>query len=369
MGLQSASKSSACVKVMGEVCGRRVSLVELPALYGKSPQGVMELSNTCISLCEPEGVHAFILVLRVGPPTDEDKKELEIIKDTFSSRVNDFIVSLFTLDSDITAPDVVQPLKKNSEIQEFLRSCGGRYVVLNIKERQQISEVLDTVDRMEGEGPRSFTKDKFVMGQMEKVLRLQAELQNLTQRGGEEGRRKQVEDRERQEKEVWRKQEESMKTLSTVINELKSDRERNLRAVMDEFISKAREDRMKEWEEDERKWRIKRPASEKRVKLEREEREIAESKLELRRRERESEREAWNKERQDISERKRQDETDLQQLKTQQNKTQRNLWILLLIFLSFLLVLYIFLSLTITKDKSPVWYSVGVFTSSLLLFF
>ncbi|XP_033182040.1 GTPase IMAP family member 7-like [Anabas testudineus] len=46
----------------------------------------MEESFRCISLCDPEGVHAFILVLPVGPLTDEDKGELETIQNTFSSR-------------------------------------------------------------------------------------------------------------------------------------------------------------------------------------------------------------------------------------------------------------------------------------------
>nr|XP_024656822.1 uncharacterized protein LOC101478136 [Maylandia zebra] len=73
--LHSASNSSECVKHQGEVCGRWVSLVELPALYGKPQEAVMEESFKCISLCDPEGVHAFILVLPVAPLTDEDKGE------------------------------------------------------------------------------------------------------------------------------------------------------------------------------------------------------------------------------------------------------------------------------------------------------
>nr|XP_024657646.1 GTPase IMAP family member 8-like [Maylandia zebra] len=42
--LHSASNSSECVKHQGEVCGRWVSLVELPALYGKPQKEVMEES-------------------------------------------------------------------------------------------------------------------------------------------------------------------------------------------------------------------------------------------------------------------------------------------------------------------------------------
>uniref|UniRef100_A0A8P4G4Y0 AIG1-type G domain-containing protein n=1 Tax=Dicentrarchus labrax TaxID=13489 RepID=A0A8P4G4Y0_DICLA len=64
----SVSNSSECVKHQGEVCGHWVSLVELPALYGKPQEAVMEESLRSISLCDPEGVHAFILVLPVGSP-------------------------------------------------------------------------------------------------------------------------------------------------------------------------------------------------------------------------------------------------------------------------------------------------------------
>uniref|UniRef100_A0A3Q0RV15 AIG1-type G domain-containing protein n=1 Tax=Amphilophus citrinellus TaxID=61819 RepID=A0A3Q0RV15_AMPCI len=101
------TSSSECVKHQGEVCGHWVSLVELPALYGKPQETVMEESLRCISLCDPEGVHAFILVLPVAPLTDEDKGELETIQNTFSSRVNDFTMILFTVESDPTDPAVV----------------------------------------------------------------------------------------------------------------------------------------------------------------------------------------------------------------------------------------------------------------------
>nr|XP_024657213.1 GTPase IMAP family member 8-like [Maylandia zebra] len=150
--LHSASNSSECVKHQGEVCGRSVSLVELPALYGKPQEAVMEESLRCISLCDPEGVHAFILVLPVAPLTDENKRELETIQDAFSSRVNDFTMILFTVDSDPTDPAVGNFLKENKNIQKLLQSCGGRYVVLNIKNKQQIPDMFEIVDKISDEG-------------------------------------------------------------------------------------------------------------------------------------------------------------------------------------------------------------------------
>uniref|UniRef100_A0AAQ6IE72 AIG1-type G domain-containing protein n=1 Tax=Anabas testudineus TaxID=64144 RepID=A0AAQ6IE72_ANATE len=177
--LHSVSNSSECVKNQGEVCGRWVSLVELPALYGKPHEMVMEESFRCISLCDPEGVHAFILVLPVGPLTDEDKGELETIQNTFSSRVNDFTMILFTLESDPTDPAVVNFIRENRDIQELCQSCGGRYVVVNIKYKRQIPELLDTVVKIRVGGVKCFTKDMFTKAQMEKVGKLKAELQNV----------------------------------------------------------------------------------------------------------------------------------------------------------------------------------------------
>uniref|UniRef100_A0A671UH57 AIG1-type G domain-containing protein n=1 Tax=Sparus aurata TaxID=8175 RepID=A0A671UH57_SPAAU len=207
-GRRGAGKTSAAEAILGQtefpsvsnfirVCsesGRGVwtlgSLVERPALCGKPQEEVMKESLRCISLCDPEGVHAFILVLPVGPLTDEDKSELKTIQNTFSSPVNDFIMILFTVESDPTAPAVVNFVRNNGDIQEFLQSCGGRYVVLNIKDKQQIPELLDTVDKMKLRPNKdklcSYTTETFAFAQIEKIRKqeenittLQAELKDL----------------------------------------------------------------------------------------------------------------------------------------------------------------------------------------------
>ncbi|XP_069022336.1 GTPase IMAP family member 8-like [Embiotoca jacksoni] len=180
--LRSVSDSSECVQHQGEVCGRRVSLVDLPALYGKPPEEVMEESLSCVSLCGPEGVHVFILVLPVGPLTDEDKGELETLQNTFSSRVNDFTLILFTMESDPKHPAVLNFITKDKDIQDLCQSCGGRNLVVNIRDKQQIQEMLETVERMEVKGTRCFTKEMFFKAQMEKGTKLEADLQDVKQK-------------------------------------------------------------------------------------------------------------------------------------------------------------------------------------------
>ncbi|XP_061586319.1 GTPase IMAP family member 8-like [Cololabis saira] len=169
--LRSVSNSPECVQNQGEVCGRQVSLVELPALGGKPPEEVMEESFKCVSLCEPEGVHAFVLVLPVGPLTDEDKRELQTIQNTFSSRVNDFTMILFTVDSDPTLPDVVNFVEKSEDFQELRQSCGGRSLIFNIKSNQQVPELLDAVEKMNQlQNFCSYSAETFMKAQIERVV-------------------------------------------------------------------------------------------------------------------------------------------------------------------------------------------------------
>ncbi|XP_019131670.2 uncharacterized protein LOC109142419 [Larimichthys crocea] len=150
--------SSECVKKEAEVCGRWVSLVKLPALYGEPQQAAMNKSSKCISLCGPDGANAFIFVLPFDSPKEEDKNELETIQKTFSFKVNDFIMILLTTETNPNSPVTVKFLQENRDIKQLLQSCGGRYVVFNVKDKQQVPEVLDTVEKMRAGGCRAFTR-------------------------------------------------------------------------------------------------------------------------------------------------------------------------------------------------------------------
>uniref|UniRef100_A0A672HNC2 GTPase IMAP family member 8-like n=2 Tax=Salarias fasciatus TaxID=181472 RepID=A0A672HNC2_SALFA len=179
-----AAKSSECVRNQGEVCGRWVSVVELPALCGRSQEEVMEEALSCVSLCDPEGVHAFILVLPVGPLTDEDKRELETIQKTCSSRVNDFTMILFAVDSD---PSTLKFPKGNKEVEELIQSCSGEHFVLNISGKQELSRLFYNVDTMRDRNePHSYTMKMFHQAQITKMIQqekninlLQSELKDL----------------------------------------------------------------------------------------------------------------------------------------------------------------------------------------------
>ncbi|KAM9393769.1 uncharacterized protein KZ484_004923 [Pholidichthys leucotaenia] len=150
-------KSSQCAR--SEVCGRVVSLVELPALYGKSQTQAMKEAFATVALCDPDGVHAVILVLPLDPPTDEDKQEIQTIKNILTSKVNDFTMILFTVESDPTHSDVVNFVNNDREIQWLFSSFSSRYIVFNVNNRQQVAQLLEAVEEMKVTASHSFTKE------------------------------------------------------------------------------------------------------------------------------------------------------------------------------------------------------------------
>ncbi|KAJ8251625.1 hypothetical protein GJAV_G00223360 [Gymnothorax javanicus] len=85
-----------------EVCGRLLTVVELPALCEVQPS-VSTVSHLFTSVCGP-GVHAFLLVIQVGSLTDDDKAEITRIKEIFGSRVTHYMMVLFIHKSPTAQP-------------------------------------------------------------------------------------------------------------------------------------------------------------------------------------------------------------------------------------------------------------------------
>uniref|UniRef100_A0A8C2CJI7 GTPase IMAP family member 8-like n=1 Tax=Cyprinus carpio TaxID=7962 RepID=A0A8C2CJI7_CYPCA len=139
-----------CVKKEEKTHGRQISLVELPVLTRLSEEEVMRQTLSCVSLCHP-GVHVFIIVIPVGPLTDEDKAEIEKIQKMFYSKQH--FMLLFT--SEFSAEGLALDFVKSSpESQRLISRCGGQYRVMGFKEPENsrhIPELLDYIENMKTE--------------------------------------------------------------------------------------------------------------------------------------------------------------------------------------------------------------------------
>lgn len=142
--------------VNGEVFGRRVSLVRLPALSGKPTEDTKKLSYDCVSLCTSGYVDAFILVLPLDNPSENDKTELEAIQGVFGWRVNAFILVVLVAKANSNLTQVTK-LLNNKDIQDLQHEYRHRCLYCDVKDEEQVSQVLEAVKRMSGTG-RGFTR-------------------------------------------------------------------------------------------------------------------------------------------------------------------------------------------------------------------
>ncbi|KAJ0019096.1 hypothetical protein NQD34_006665 [Periophthalmus magnuspinnatus] len=136
-----------------------VTIVDLQSLCEKSRDETETQVSKLISSCDPEGVHAFALVLPVGHSSIEDKLELEALQRSCGSYVNTLTMILFTVESETAATSVSNYIQYNTEIQTLCHGCAGRYFIFNINENRQVPELLTMVSKMSQR--RSFSKKDF----------------------------------------------------------------------------------------------------------------------------------------------------------------------------------------------------------------
>ncbi|XP_017571531.2 GTPase IMAP family member 8-like, partial [Pygocentrus nattereri] len=160
---QHSPKSSKCVRREGEVCGRLVTLVEIPALYNTqlSEKEVMQETLRCVSLCHP-GVHAFLLIIPEGRLTDEDKGEMETIQRIFGSRFNNHTIFL--------KPKSQKKTMKLDEATKYITELyKGQVYVLDMSE---ISVLLQKVEQKVAENNEScYTTIMYSEAQVETQLK------------------------------------------------------------------------------------------------------------------------------------------------------------------------------------------------------
>lgn len=146
-------------KVQGRVFGRLVSIADLPTFNDRSQESIRRETKRCVSQYDPEGIHAFILVIPIESITEQDQKDLQTIQNTFGAKVNDFTMILLTVRSDPNSPDVKAFLRENRHFNQLCRSCAGRHFVFDLQDKQQVLRLLEAVEKMRAATTGSFTVD------------------------------------------------------------------------------------------------------------------------------------------------------------------------------------------------------------------
>ncbi|KAM9856443.1 uncharacterized protein ACBR49_000180 isoform 1-T2 [Aulostomus maculatus] len=134
--------------------GRQMTLVEAPRWYwngGAMEESVRTETRRAMSLVAP-GPHAILLLVPVGQFTEMEGRVPAELQELFGEDVLDHTLVLLTCGDYLMGKTVEQYLQReNPGLRAVIESCGGRYHVINNRQRQnreQVHELLEKVDMM-----------------------------------------------------------------------------------------------------------------------------------------------------------------------------------------------------------------------------
>ncbi|XP_067310249.1 GTPase IMAP family member 8-like isoform X2 [Pseudorasbora parva] len=147
--------------------GREISVIDTPGLYDTelSEEDVLKEIVKCITYASP-GPHAFIIVIRWGRFTEEEKNTIKQLKEVFGENIIKYTLIIFThidpLEENKTTKDFLQDC--DADLQRLIHSCGNRFFCMSNTSAHfpQIKDLISKIDMMVKEnGGTHFTHDMF----------------------------------------------------------------------------------------------------------------------------------------------------------------------------------------------------------------
>ncbi|ROI63312.1 GTPase IMAP family member 4 [Anabarilius grahami] len=175
---KASSVTKECWKETEKVADHDLVLVDCPGIFDTSLSDrelIREISK-CINMTAP-GPHAIVLVIQLGPFTEEEKRSVEKIRAVFGEEADKHTIILFTHGDELEG-NIEQTLSEaGPDLTQLIKSCGERYHVFDntkIDDREQVLQFLDKVDDMlHKNGGECYTSEMFQRA--EKMLYVEEE--------------------------------------------------------------------------------------------------------------------------------------------------------------------------------------------------
>ncbi|XP_076733146.1 GTPase IMAP family member 9-like [Maylandia zebra] len=216
-------------KGKAKVDGHRVAVIDTPGLFDtrldeeKTQKNICE----CISNASP-GPHIFLVVIRLGRFTEEEKQTVQKIQKIFGHAADKYSMVLFTHGDQLEGTTIEEFLEGSSDLQELVARCNGQYHVFNnkLKERSQVTELIQKIrEIVQKNGGSHYTNEMF-----QKAERAIEEDKQRILREKEEERKREMEEREWEMKKLKNKcerelEEERRKIQARYENEARDEAE------------------------------------------------------------------------------------------------------------------------------------------------
>ncbi|XP_070764434.1 GTPase IMAP family member 9-like isoform X1 [Enoplosus armatus] len=230
-----------CSKGTAGVDGQQVAVIDTPGLFDTRfgmDKTAKDMSQ-CISFALP-GPHVFLVVIRLGRYTEEEKQTVQKIQEIFGQAADRYSMVLFTHGDLLEDTTIEDFLNESSDLQELVDRCNGQYHVFNnkLKDRSQVTELIHKIRNIvQNNGGSHYTSEMF----QEAERAIEEKKQQILKEKEEKIRKEQ----EKLERKLQEKYEKEMKKMN---EQLQAETEREREEREKERISK-KEMRMRKMEE------------------------------------------------------------------------------------------------------------------------
>lgn len=148
--VSSASQTANCELKGGIRAGKQIAVVDTPGLFDTklSNEQVLEETCRCIGLASP-GPHAFLLVIKLGRFTPEERSTVAEIRDAFGKDAEKYTMVLFTHKEKLGGKTIEQFIQTgDDDLRKLVEECGNRYHCLDNSSPLNYSQVKDLLTKV-----------------------------------------------------------------------------------------------------------------------------------------------------------------------------------------------------------------------------
>ncbi|XP_026787666.1 GTPase IMAP family member 7 [Pangasianodon hypophthalmus] len=145
-----ASVTASCMKKNKVLDGRNITIIDTPGVMDTwliSNQAAHS-AHECISMSSPVP-HVFLLVIRLGRFTVEERNAVKWIQENFGEEALKFTMILFTGGDLLEGKQVEKFISNSYDLQNLVDTCEARYHVFNNYEqsnRTQVTELFEKIN-------------------------------------------------------------------------------------------------------------------------------------------------------------------------------------------------------------------------------
>ncbi|KAK7175566.1 hypothetical protein R3I93_002477 [Phoxinus phoxinus] len=194
--ISSKSQTKRCQSETTVRIGKQISVIDTPGLYDNelNKEEIITELVKCITYSSP-GPHAFIIVIKLGRFTEEEKNTIKELKEVFGENIKKYTMILFTHKDQLEEENKTIEeflLESDPDLKNLVESCGNRFFCLdnNSSSFPQFKDLLSKIEKMVEENRGHFTNDVFegtekcIQEIQKQKLREKVEQLKLKQKGG-----------------------------------------------------------------------------------------------------------------------------------------------------------------------------------------